>query len=161
MFGRRHAAGVPVLQCKDRGGILSQKIAAASSHSHPKVSRIHILSRADTPFKMAMRKTNRKVDFYMDYIKEAFGRMNLEQIKVFLLHGAEENAATKPAYKDTLKKESDPIYRRLKSLYSDKDELENAVADLSRAIAAYEYVYMELGMKAGARLIHQLLILED
>jgi hypothetical protein len=49
----------------------------------------------------------------------------------------------------------------LESLYPNETELDKAAADLSKALTAYEYVYMELGMKAGARLLHQLLLTDD
>lgn len=97
----------------------------------------------------------------MDYIKDAFSRMDLQQIRSFFLYGTEDYTDETRPYKDTLKKESDPIYKRLKSLYPDESELDKAAADLSQALTAYEYVYMELGMKAGARLIYQLLLTDD
>lgn len=52
----------------------------------------------------------------MDYIKEAFGRMNLWQLRSFLLYGTDDFAEGTQPYRDTLKKESDPIYRRLATL---------------------------------------------
>lgn len=97
----------------------------------------------------------------MDYIKEAFGRMNLRQLRSFLLYGTDDFAEGTQPYRDTLKKECDPIYRRLESIYPDGPERDEATADLSQALTAYEYVYMELGMKAGARLLYHLLIEND
>ncbi len=97
----------------------------------------------------------------MDYIKEAFGRMNLWQLRSFLLYGTDDFAEGTQPYRDTLKKESDPIYRRLESIYPDGPERDEATADLSQALTAYEYVHMELGMKAGARLLYHLLIVND
>lgn len=96
-----------------------------------------------------------------DYSKDAFGRMNLRQIRSFLLYGTDDFAEEVQPYKKRLKKESDPIYKRLEMLYPDGPELDAAVADLSQALTAHEYVYMELGMKAGARLLYHLLIETD
>jgi len=96
-----------------------------------------------------------------DYIKDAFGRMNLRQIRSFFLYGTDDFAEEARPYRDTLKKGSDPIYKRLESLYPDGPELDKATGDLSQALTAYEYVYMELGMKAGARLLYQLLMADD
>ena len=54
-----------------------------------------------------------------------------------------------------------PIYKRLERTYPDETELDNAVADLSQALTVHDDVYMELGMKAGARLLYQLLLTDD
>jgi len=97
----------------------------------------------------------------MGYIDDAFKRMNMYQIINFLLEGAGGEAEEVPTYQDTLKKGCDPIFRRLDVLCPDVAERDEAVADLSKALTVYEYVYMELGMKAGARLIHQLLLTDN
>lgn len=96
-----------------------------------------------------------------DYIKDAFGRMNLRQLRSFLLYGTDDYAEEVQPYKARLKENSNPIYRRLESIYPDETELDKAAADLSQALTAYEYVYMELGMKAGARLLYHLLLTDD
>jgi len=97
----------------------------------------------------------------MDYIKEAFTRMNLTQVRNFILYGVDELADTRQSYKDRLKEQSNAIYNRLRELYPDEAEREKAEADLATALTTYEFVYMELGMKAGARLLHQLLLSDD
>lgn len=96
-----------------------------------------------------------------DYIKETFDRMDLRQIRSFLLYGTDDFAEETHPYREKLKENSKPIYKRLESIYPDETELDKAAADLSQALTAYEYVYRELGMKAGARLLHQLLFLDD
>ena len=60
-----------------------------------------------------------------------------------------------------LKKGSNAIYNRLKTLCPEKDKRDEASAELSQAFSAYTEVHLEIGMKAGARLIHQLLLTED
>jgi len=97
----------------------------------------------------------------MDYIKEAFARMNLSQVRNFILYGTDELACAQQSYKDRLKEQSNDIYNRLRELYPDNAEREKAEADLAKALTAYEFVYMELGMKAGARILHHLLLSDD
>jgi len=97
----------------------------------------------------------------MGYIENAFERMNMYQIINFLLYGVECDAKEAPTYQDALKKGCDPIFRRLDALYPNAAERDEAAADLSKALTVYEYVYMELGMKAGARLIQQLLLTDN
>ena len=96
-----------------------------------------------------------------DFIKEAFERMNLNQFRSFILDGLDDFSQEAQLYRDKLKQESAPIYKRLERTYPDETELDNAVADLSQALTAHDDVYMELGMKAGARLLHQLLLTDD
>ena len=96
-----------------------------------------------------------------DYIKDAFARMNLQQAISFLLFDSENCAEETHPYRDVLTKHSDPIYHRLESIYPDGIEQDKATADLELAFSAYQYVYMEIGMKAGARLVHQLLCMDD
>lgn len=85
-----------------------------------------------------------------DYIKEAFEQMNLHQIRSFIPYGADDFVEEMQPYCKKLKKDCNSIYKRLESIYPDGTELDKAVADLSGALNAYKYVYMELGMKAGA-----------
>jgi len=97
----------------------------------------------------------------MDYIKDVFSRMNLRQIRGFLLFGTDDFDEQAQPYSDKLKKSSDPIFKRLESIYPDGAERDEATGEMSDALAATEYVYMELGMKAGARLLYQLLLTDD
>lgn len=96
-----------------------------------------------------------------DYINEAFKRMNLHKIRSFFLHGTDDFIEEVQPYRDKLKQGCDPIYKRLDSIYADETERDKAASDLSQALTAYEYVYMELGMKAGARMLYHLLLADD
>ena len=97
----------------------------------------------------------------MDCTKEVFARMDIAQIVSFILYGSEEYDLEKQSYMDRLNKGSDSINKRLKCIYTDEDEHNYAYADLSKAFDAYERVYMEIGMKAGARLMYQLLLFDN
>ena len=98
----------------------------------------------------------------MDYIQEAFARMNLSQIHNFILCGAGDVGENQqPPYKDRLKDATTPIYNRLREIYPDDADWQKADRELTDALSEYEQVYMELGMKAGARLVHQLLLADD
>lgn len=97
----------------------------------------------------------------MSYIDEVFARIDLQQIRNFLIYGTEEYDSDDQPYSIRLKNGSDAIYKRLGSMYPDETERDKAAADLSKALSAYESVYMELGMKVGVRLIYQLLLSDD
>ena len=97
---------------------------------------------------------------FLSYISDTYRRMSIHQIISFLIDGSGTNEEL--PYKDMLMKSCNSIYERLDNLYSkDVIEREKANADLSQALDAYEYVYMNLGMKAGARLIYQLLLTDE
>ena len=83
-----------------------------------------------------------------NYIKEAIARANLQDIREFLIHGVETCSYRNEPYEVWLKKECDPIFRRLKTLYPNEDKRYEA-ADLSRTLSAYQSVYTEMGIKTG------------
>lgn len=93
----------------------------------------------------------------MDYIDEIFNRMRLKQITAFLTDGAVSLEHDEKTYKEQLKAASDPIHKRLEGIYEDVNDLNAASAELYNAFNAYEKVFTELGMKAGARIFYQLL----
>ena len=90
-------------------------------------------------------------------MKEIFSRMDIQQIRAFLLNGEEACEVENAAYDVRIKEREKAIYDRLKNIYQDKFEYENAAGDLYEALTAYEEVYTEIGMKFDAKLIFQLL----
>jgi len=92
------------------------------------------------------------------YIDKMFKHMNLQAVCNLLIYGTDECEPDNLPYSVKLKNGSDPIYKRIENLYPKGKERDEALSDLSKALSAYEAVYLELGMKAGARLICQLLI---
>lgn len=97
----------------------------------------------------------------MDYMNDMLQRTSLHQIRSFILCGTEDFTTRTELYHDTLKAGCEPIRKHLEILCTDSTEREKAAAELSQALSAYEGVYMELGMKAGARLIWQLLLSDN
>lgn len=71
-----------------------------------------------------------------NYIKEAFERMTLPQFRSFILYGTDDYAEEVQPYRDKLKQDSDPIYKRLETIYPDETELDNAVAAKRRELPA-------------------------
>jgi hypothetical protein len=96
-----------------------------------------------------------------EYINEIFARMNVQQFREFVVYGQEDKHTDTKPYHTRLKENSDPIYNLLRSLNLDTAEHDKFANALSQALATHCAVYTEIGMKTGARLIHQLLILDD
>ena len=97
-----------------------------------------------------------------NHITKTFERMDLKQIRAYLIYGAEQKIHKDiPPYAERLQQATNPIYKRLETLYPEQSALTEATNELSDAISAYQEVYLEIGMKAGAKLLHQLLYSEE
>ena len=96
-----------------------------------------------------------------NFIKEAFERVNIQTISGFILTGGETITVSNESYPERLKESEIKINNRLKGIYQDEEELDKAHGDLSIALSEHQDVYMEIGMKIGARLLHQLLLQDD
>ena len=90
-------------------------------------------------------------------ISEIFARTDIEQVMAFILYGAENSSISTESYNTRINKATRPIVNRLNEIYANADDKDNAQSDLSQALAIYQNVYMEIGMKAGAKLLYQLL----
>ncbi len=90
----------------------------------------------------------------MNYLEEALARARVQQICEFLIYGVEgekncENAMVRAENAKTL------LYAALrKAGVAENEELESAIFCYA---GTCESVYMELGIKAGARMIMELL----
>lgn len=91
-----------------------------------------------------------------NYIDDMFDRTNLSQICAFLLYGAQSFAAQRP-YEDWTTAAHDELMEQLQKSVPDRQE-QNQLATLVYSYAgAVETLSMELGLKAGARLMLALL----
>ena len=96
-----------------------------------------------------------------DCFADTFARMDLQEVREFFLTGNNPSAPKTEPYNTRLRNGTDPIYKRLENDYADRNERETATSELANALIAYSDVYMEIGMKAGARLVYQLLLTDD
>ena len=88
---------------------------------------------------------------------EIFARTELQRVLGFISDGAGDSSINDEPYNIRLSKATSHILTRLEGIYPNADEMDNAQSDLNQALAAYKNVYMEIGMKTGVRLLHQLL----
>jgi len=107
-----------------------------------------------------MRNKDERISVNMStYIEDIFARMELGQIREFLLRGVEPLEKEDQTYGTRLENGREAIYKRLQALYpDDEDSLDETYYDLAQALGSYETVFLEIGMRAGARLIYQLLL---
>jgi len=90
-------------------------------------------------------------------MKEIYSRMDIKQIRSFLLNGGETYEAQQETCEERIKNGERAIYARLKEIYKDGDEYETAAGEVYEALEIYKEVYTEIGMKFAAILIFQLL----
>lgn len=93
----------------------------------------------------------------MGFIESTFEKMDIQKIINFLMYDSGDSSEDNASYETRLKNESTLIDERLRSIYGEGNELDEAFADLGQAFDGYATVYMEIGMKAGAKLLFQLL----
>ena len=93
--------------------------------------------------------------------KEIFKRMNLQQLRAFILEGIDSAEMYDCTYDERLQKGDAPMIKRLRGIYKDENEFSDAVDDFYHAQIANSEVYTEIGMKAVARLLVQLLYEND
>lgn len=88
----------------------------------------------------------------MDYIEQIFYRADIQQIRAFLLHGAEEEIDSR-SYLERENAALDQLVARLLACPpKDEDELCNLVCAYG---IVCQKVYMEIGLQIGAKLAAQ------
>jgi hypothetical protein len=121
----------------------------------------HIIFFAILPLVLRKTTTERKDSKMKKHIKDVFARMDLQHIRAFVLTGAKELHPQAESYEVRIIQASNAISKRIDSLYSDTNELDKATTELADALTAFQDVYFEIGMKFGARLVHQLLMTDN
>ena len=96
-----------------------------------------------------------------EHIKQIFERADIQQIRELLTGGIELGGSPeKRSYADRLESGSVYIVKRLRKHSKDEQEFSDMYDDFSKAMIAYANVFLEIGMKIGARLMAQLLFEE-
>ena len=91
-------------------------------------------------------------------IQEIFARADLQQFREFLVSGLELMAPDKRSYSERLQKSCARIEKRIENIAKDEQELDEIYTEYSDATDEYMQVFLEIGMKAGAKLLYQLLL---
>ena len=91
----------------------------------------------------------------MNYISEIFTRADIQQIRGFLLHGAEGNTDPRP-YKERIDSAYEAFSTRLQMDYPNEKDFEEIARFVYDYISTTEEVYMEIGLQVGAILAAQI-----
>lgn len=89
-------------------------------------------------------------------LKQVLQRANLQDICTFFLEDVDLPEPETKDYDARICSVTKPMYALLERTFHG-DELEEAALVLGHLLAAHEDVYLEIGMRAGARLLHDLL----
>ena len=106
-----------------------------------------------------MNSTNHH--YRKNHIESAFARIDLKQIRSFILEGTETLITEDEPYKVRLDNCSNAITERLETIYPNREDMDKAFNELAEVMRVHSDVYLEMGMKFGARLLHQLLTQND
>ena len=64
-------------------------------------------------------------------------------------------------YKTYIEKTEKPVFLLLEQVFDDAKELDKATDMVSRALSAREDVYFEMGLRAGAKILYELLFRDE
>lgn len=92
----------------------------------------------------------------MNYIDRMLDRASLYQLSSFLIFGAETHA-TEQEYRQWKKSTHEDMLAALRAILPDPEELEKITNLIYSYTSTVECLYMEIGIKAGAQLILELL----
>lgn len=92
----------------------------------------------------------------MNYLDEIFTRADLQQIRAFLLHGAEESSLDPRPYKERIDNAHRAFTVRLHRDYPNEKDYEEITGSIYDYAAAIEEIYMEIGLQVGAILAAQI-----
>lgn len=90
----------------------------------------------------------------MSYISDIFSRADIQKIRGFLLHGAEETIDPRP-YKERIERANKAFIDRLRRDYPNERDLEEIAGFVYNYVSVTEDVYMEIGLQIGASLAVQ------
>ncbi len=91
-------------------------------------------------------------------IPQIFDRINLQQIRNFLLTGGEAVNITDMSYEERLSKQQQYMTNKLKKKYPNFDEYVKIESEINKYLSDSEDIYMELGIQCGAMLMARLLL---
>lgn len=92
----------------------------------------------------------------MSPIAEIFRRMNIQQIREFLLHGVEQPEISADTYEKRLDDAERKMVECLRLKYPEIAEYEKITDTVDSAMTATQDVYMEIGIIAGMTLAAQM-----
>lgn len=97
----------------------------------------------------------------MEDFTQMLKRAHIQQLRSFFMDGVDldnwhEDEDNRP-YEQRIKEEEHPIWKLLEQTFPDEKKLDEAADKLNSALVVNQYVFMEIGIRAGAILMLDLL----
>jgi len=92
-----------------------------------------------------------------EHFKKVIKRMDIQQICEFVLSGEELFETDTRSYEQRVKEKDDLLHQQLELLFPNEKRRDDFYSCIAEALVIREQVYFELGMKANARILSQLL----
>lgn len=89
----------------------------------------------------------------MEDFTQKLKRAHIQPLSSFIAEGTWREIEDRRPYEQRLREEEKEIWLLLKNTFTEYEAFENAAQKLISALAANQSVYMEMGLKAGARLL--------
>ena len=93
----------------------------------------------------------------MSYITEIFERLDLQQVREFLLNGVECVQVDGNTYRQRLEESGNPVFEMIEAKFPDKEENDKVAGYIHDYARITQNVYMEIGLQCGAVLAVKLL----
>lgn len=93
----------------------------------------------------------------MGYISEIFDRLDIQQIREFLLHGVECVEVSEKTFDERIKEAQNLATEKIKMKLPDMNEYEEITNDVHHYASVMQDVYMEVGIQCGTVLTMQLM----
>lgn len=85
----------------------------------------------------------------MNYISEIFGRLNIQSIREFLLHGCDSTEIDSKSYAERLRMTENTMLKFLHGKFPDNEECEKVTDKIYDYAGAMQDVHMEIGLQCG------------
>ena len=93
----------------------------------------------------------------MNYTDLIFKRLDIQQIRAFLLHGTECVEISAKTYEERIEEAETSAVETIAKHFQDADEYEKVTAKIFKYVNTVQEVYMEIGIQCGATLAMRLL----
>ncbi len=93
----------------------------------------------------------------MDYITEIFSRLDIQQIREFLMHGVECIEVKSEGYLERLEKSHKPVNDIIYHYFPEREENDKIMDRIGLCLGEAEDVYMEIGLQCGFILAMQII----
>ena len=91
----------------------------------------------------------------MEDFNSILKRMDIQQVCTFLLTGEDDPETDSRSYEHRIKEKDVIMRKKIEEVYPDGDDRDGLFVAICEALVTREKVFLEIGMKAGAKMMIQ------